>query len=266
MSEVKFSGSDARDRAAQKRGDLLRWLWHWTFTDYHVIGQVWGTAAAATRNTIASMEKAGLVKRVNVSGIPMPIVYMTGAGAATAAPLIAGTDWIDVPPVVHLSRLNLRQAQHDLLTQRMIVDINRPDAEYLNDRYCRYKGLSLFDHGKKFPDALVRIPGRNWWAIEVMETMPPPEERSRLLWLHAQAWKNGEIEGTVIGSTHPSFIELMEDLAAKHNEAWIYMNESKRWAIHEHGVRYVTPEWRKSALRFKDLSRYTQTLFTVPVK
>lgn len=126
---VAFSGKESAKRASDKLNILLRWLWRWKFSDHYVLSKLWGVGYNSVMATVVSYEKKGLIARVKGPGMPSNVYYLKELGAEFAAQIMAESRWIDMKPAIYISRLGLKQVQHDLAVQYLILKLEKESKE-----------------------------------------------------------------------------------------------------------------------------------------
>lgn len=268
---AQYHGVRAANRAAEKRGEVLRWLWLWALTDRYVIGQLLGLQRAAAYRTVSKLLRAGLVAQVRVEGMPVPALHLTPAGAEAVAPFMEDTGFEDMRPVVYASRLNVRQSQHDLLVQRVVLSMYQlGNIDYDNDRMLRHREVRILDHGK-IPDALITVSKKlgedQTWALEVVQTLPPPSERERIVSMYAvAAMEAGVVHGTIFASTSQAILDTMQRTAEGNVRRWKYAPEHKRWMPWPKEPSPVTPEYLEDHLMYEPLAQHAATLYQYVVK
>lgn len=268
-SIIEFSGKDSIKRSSDKLNLLLRWLWRWKFSDHYVLSKLWGLSYKTVMQTVSSYEKKGLIARVKGPGMPSHVYYLKELGAEFAAQIMAESRWIDMKPAIYVSRLGLKQVQHDLAVQYLILKLEKESKEkngsgidVINDRQLRFNEQSIFDDGKKIPDALIRYKNGDLLAVEMIETMYGMEERKRVLWLHAEARAKNKIKGTIYASTIKSYLRLMQSAANADCGSWKYLKERKKWINDKNGIKYVNQDYLKNSIFFIELSEYRNNLYT----
>ena len=268
-STIAFSGKDSAKRASDKLNLMLRWLWRWKFSDHYVLGKLWGVGYRSVMSTVSSYEKKGLIARIKGPGMPSHVYYLKELGAEHAAQLMAESRWIDMKPAIYVSRLGLKQVQHDLAVQYLILKLEKESKEktgsgieVINDRQLRFNNNLLFNEGKKIPDALIRYKNGDLFAIEMVESMYETQERKRVLWLHAEARAHNKIKGTIYASTIKSYLRLIQSAANADCGSWKYLKDKKKWINDPKGIKYVNKEYLKESIIFIDMSKYRSKLYT----
>ena len=246
----------------------MRWLWRWGIADRQTAGTIWGVGRSATFASIAAMKKLGLIEDARISGMPSPVLHMTPVGANLVEQYMPD-DWREIKPVIYSSRINAGQVQHDLLVQKMVLKIKADD--YKNDRYYRRFPAHFFYKGGKIPDAVVFIKGQKI-AIEVIENLPRPEEQKRLLWLYAEAHYKKRLNSVIFASTNPALLKRLKITAKNGCGVWSYNSAQRRWYNIDSGKPqgdlrdFVDTNFINNAVRFRDLSEYTKSLYQVLIK
>ncbi len=219
---------------------------------------------------MANYEKNNLIGRVKTPGMPSNVFYLKKLGAEYTAELMIETRWFDMKPAIYPSDLGLKQVQHDLAVQYLILDLEEQSKlnggdglDIINDRQLRFNNNEIFSHGKKIPDALIRYKNGDLFAVEMVETMYDTEERKRVIWLHAEAQASGKIVGTIYASTRKSYLRLLQTAANADCGSWKYLKDKKQWINDENGIKYVNQDYIKNHLIFNDLSEYRNKLYTL---
>lgn len=266
---IAFSGKDAAQRSSDKLNTLLRWLWRWKFADHYVLSKLWDVGYRSVMATVSNYEKKEIIGRIKGPGMPSHVFYLKKHGAELAAQIMADSRWIDMKPRIYPSDLGLKQVQHDLAAQYLIIQLDKESKEktgaginVINDRQLRYNESQVFNEGRKIPDALIRYKNGELWAVEIVETMYETHERKRVLWLHAEAKAHNKIRGTIYASTIKSYLRLLQKSANSDCGSWKYQKERKRWINDQHGVKYVDKNYLKDSIIFIDLSEHRSKLYT----
>lgn len=269
QNSIRFSGTQAAQRSSAKLHVLLKWLWRWKFADAEILGNLWGVSYRTTMQTLNKYEQDNLIGRIKCPGMPSSVFYLKSSGAVIAQQLMSGSNWLNLKPRIYPSELGLKQVQHDLAVQYLVLDIRAAEIksgeqglEVLNDRQMRFANIFLSDEVKKIPDALIKLPNKDVWAVEMVETMYRPFERKRVFWLHAKAANQGKIKGTIFASTLTNYVNLLRKTANADCGSWKYNKSQKRWINVDHGIKYVNKSYVENNLKFIDLSQYRAKLYT----
>lgn len=235
---IKYSGDEALKRAAIKRGIILRHLHKWEFADAYVIALLLGLKRTATFTTIQNMIDAGLIASHRVSGCPTPILHLTPGGASVLHQAIDGEAYSRMHSVVYPSKLNVAHVQHDLLVQRLVIDIemSNDDTEALSARQIVHSemqiGRARLGKSAKIPDALLIVDhedGQRLTAVEVQESAEPDHVAERKLFQYFEAIANGEVYDVIYASTSMARINQVNRLWRRQLREWWYNPEQKQW-------------------------------------
>lgn len=269
-----FSGADAHTRAATKKQNFLFWLWQWGFTDSAVAGRLWGVGERATRNTLKALLKSGLIKTTYIDGLPVPVFFLSRVGAEVIESYVyeKNENWLQVKPIIFESSINNKQVQHDLLVQRVALDLagQGDDIQFSNDRFIRAKEIKLFKSNSKIPDAVLRL-NENIFYIEIVQSLPKPDELKRLLWLYADRFntlqtKNKPLFSVVFASTKGWVLEAIENASNEEKIGpWRYDRDKKRWfempdSEAGEGVCFITQDFW-DCVQLMNLKHYEKSLY-----
>lgn len=210
-----YGGAKARRRNIEKTLLILRWLYVFEFSGLDVLAKMLRIKKTAIRNTIADMQKKGLIDEVKSCSFPQRIFHLTYAGLSTAE-IHLQQHFKSLPKPRHQgSRLNLNHVAHDMLVQEVVVDffLKNTNLIFESDQCLRrgsnYKGL-----GRKIPDAVMLWPVRDdheIWAVEVQQTRPKVEYLEREIYQYGWKIANREITGVIYASTHGAILNQIKD-------------------------------------------------------
>lgn len=235
---IKYSGDEALQRAAIKRGIVLRHLQKWEIADPYVISKLLDLRRTATFTTIQNMIGEGLIASHRVSGCPTPILHLTPAGASALHQVMYGEPYLGMHSVVYPSKLNVSHVQHDLLVQRLVIDIemSNDDVEVLSARqivhYDKQIGKVRLGKSAKIPDALLirdHEDGQRLTAVEVQESAEPDPVAERKLSQYFEAIKNNEVYDVIYASTSLARLTQVNRLWRRKLRQWWYNSDQKKW-------------------------------------
>jgi hypothetical protein len=277
VSPIFNSGAKAHEVAAKKRGEIVRWLLRWDFSDRHVLAELLGLGRSAAYATIAKMVGAGLIGETRVNGCPVPVLHLRDAGLVAAQRLMIDTEDETLTAPVFGSRLNVAHVQHDLLVQRLILDFSRkyPRSLSLSEKQVQTRKL-LIGNGQplsspKVPDALLILgpsDAQQTWAIELQETNEDRDIAERKLSQYAEAISREELYGLIYASTSPAIVRRIEQIAEGHVRRWWYNSHHKRWYVHSdnHEADPITQEILNSRLIFISRPDLSSTYYQFAVR
>ena len=177
-------------RAQEKQTLLLRFLRDEIYTTPSVVAELLQIDARAARRTVATLERAGYVKRHALNLIPdtppARIIGITAVGQSNAFDPAAGekviTRWFE------RDRFSLVYLKHTLDVQRLRIAAARAGVE----KWRNGDRLEAVQKGVKKPDALcIDLSGKRT-AIECERSVKSPKAYSDVLGAHLQAIKQGK--------------------------------------------------------------------------
>lgn len=278
-SPVQNSGSASIIVAAEKRGDVLRWLLRFDFSDRHALAEVLRLKRSGAYSTIQKMISAGLLGETRVIGCPVPVIHLRKPGLEAAQRLMAGTEDETMTAPVHPSKINCGHVQHDLLVQRFVLHlrhINEKPLLVLSEKQIQARHLILGRDepltSTKVPDAIVYLHGLNGdpepWAVEVQQTSEDHDLAERKLSQYAESINSGEINGLVYVSTTPSITDRIEKIARGPVRRWWYNRQHKHWYPYEYesGEDPVTAEMITKQMMFVALPHLEKQYYQYAVR
>ena len=195
-------------RAQEKRTALLRFLRDELYTTPDVAALVMNCGERAARQTVASMEQAGLVKRHPVKLMPqlppLAIIGITYHGQA-----LAFTPGSEAPAerVFEPSRFSLLTLSHTLDLQRLrIHSVNTG----LVNQWLSAERLQVLQKGLKKPDAVILTAAGERIALEVERTLKSIKRYETVLAGHLQAIQQGKWQRVVWASPDEQTRERIE--------------------------------------------------------
>lgn len=267
---IKFTGSEAYERAARKRGIILRYIKKWEFTDAPVISKLLDLKRTATFTTIQNMIDAGLIASHRVSGCPTAILHLTPAGASAVHQVMQDDEYAGMHSVVYASKLNVSHVQHDLLVQRFVVNGLRDgdDIEVLSTRQIVYSGMQIgrerLGASAKIPDALLvhqLADGPRLIAIEVQESAEPDHVAERKLSQYFEAIKNKEVYCVIYASTSEARLEQVNRIWRSKLRRWWYNPEQKKWFPSHHGEVLFDEKIMNNRLLTRNITPWSTGLY-----
>lgn len=183
--------TERRERAADKRRALLRFLRDELYTTPSVAALVMQCGERAARQTVASMEKAGLVRRHIVPILPglapITIVAVTSHGQAMAFDPGAGESVSD--RTFEVGRYSLVYLAHTLDIQRLRVQAVHSGRV---SKWVPGEALGVGIKGVKRPDAVVLTSDKTRVAVEVERTIKNKKRYAGILASHLTAIRQGK--------------------------------------------------------------------------
>lgn len=222
---MRYDGNRAMARQLQKRVNLLRWIFRFTYTDTIVTGLLLDLKKSAAADTLAALVSAGLLARIQGHGVTTWMFRLTPAGARWISEHLNEFDE-GLKPLVNPSEIGTHLARHNLVAQRLAAEQvakSRCSVEVLAPRQIQRAGYAIGhrDAAKaawKIPDAMVlySIPEYEWEAhgrthhviaIEVQQSPEARASRAHKLWQYWTSLRTGQITGFIYASTDPTLIE-----------------------------------------------------------
>lgn len=192
-----FDPAARMQRADEKRRALLRFLRDELYTTPAVAACVMQCGERAARQTVASLEKQGLVKRHVVRWLdgvaPVVLVAITPHGQAMAFDPDAG-ETCGVR-TFEPARFSLTYLQHTLDMQRLRIAVQARIA-----RWVPGEMLGVSSKAVKRPDAIVLLHDKTRVAVEIERTLKNARRYERALAGHLQAIKQNKWHRVVYAS------------------------------------------------------------------
>ncbi|WP_284450076.1 replication-relaxation family protein [Spongiibacter tropicus] len=201
-----FDYRSARNRAFEKTGLVLRWLYKWEISSRYVIQDLLGVGRSATYQTLAKLEKDGLISWFSMPNCCAKIYHLTQHGVTTAQELFVGHKDEHLNTRFYPSRINTNHCQHDFLVQHEVLRIKdgHKNARFLSDRQLRLREKFYLRNKHKIPDAVVHLGSHKnpcQILIEVQESPMSSFKLELMLSLYAEAIRKDEIQGLIFAST-----------------------------------------------------------------
>lgn len=178
-------------RAHEKRRALLRFLREEVYTAPEVAALVMRCQERAARQTIASMEKEGLVKRHDVKLMPrlppVRIVAITSHGQGMAFDVNKGEEPSD--RVFEVGRYNMVYLSHTLAIQQLRVHAEQSGVV---KRWLPGEMLGAGKKGAKRPDAVVLTSSGKRVAVEIERSIKNRKRYLAILQGHLESIAQGK--------------------------------------------------------------------------
>lgn len=237
QSSIKNGGSNAAAKAAENRGQVLRWLLKWRSTDRHIVGEILGLKRSGAFAVVASMVRDGFIGEIRVTGCPVRVLYLREPGLRLAQRLLAGTQDETMTAPARPSKIVTNHIAHDLLVQRYALQIERrlgSSAELLSSYQVAHRRQEIgrskrvCSGGLKLPDALLIAAGERI-AIEVQETFESRDVAERKLRFYHHAITLSEVDRVIYASTSPGIVAHLKKISEGDLRDWCYERELKAW-------------------------------------
>lgn len=183
--------AERADRVAQKRRAILRFLRQEIWTDYKNLGLLLGVNPAATYRTLATLEKADIIRRERVPTVGGTVVLMgiTHHGQAMAAD--EGESVVE--KVFVPGRVSSTYLRHTLDVQLLRIKAEKAGwTDWVNaDR------VEKWPEGQARPDAFVMNTQGRLIAVECERTIKSPKRYNQILNVWLQAIRRGDVQRVV---------------------------------------------------------------------
>lgn len=279
---VPNSGAAARQVAAWKRGQVVRWLLRWELSDVHVLGDLLQLSRSGTYATLSGMVRAGYIARAPINGCPTPVYHLRQAGLSAAQQLLLDDGYSDdakLSAAVYPSRLNTAHVQHDLLVQRYVLQWQQRERARSEDRgeRCAWLSSRQLDHrsfllgldeatrrGGKLPDAVLIYTGETGKqrrvALELQQTAEPDAVIERKLAQYVRAITANEVQGLVYASTRRHVLENIQRVAREVRKWW-YNPDQRQWYPHEGVGRPLLDQVPANSITWRELEGLDATYY-----
>ncbi|WP_373090860.1 replication-relaxation family protein [Zhongshania sp.] len=207
-----FDYRSAKNRSFEKTDLVLRWLYKWEVSSRHAIQGLLGVGRSATYQTLAKLEKDGLISWFSMPNCCSKIYHLTQHGVTTAREFFVGHKDVYLNTRYYPSRINTNHCQHDFLVQHEVLRLKNghKNARFLSDRQLRLREKFYLRNNYKIPDAVVHLGSQKkpyQVLIEVQESPLSSFKLELMLSLYAEAIRNNEIHGLIFASTKKHILD-----------------------------------------------------------